>query len=681
MLDIIIPIKNSKSSLSETLTELLPQLEDGDRVIIGDYGSIDGLNVDFFPDNEKILYLKSLLTTETKIINEAIKYYCNNQYVMILDPRCAPMPDFLMKIKTELKEDLVILCKVDRMDGQGKICKIDKRFLKDKAISAMCRMDCFCFPRRKALDIGLFNERFTANNSYTHGILFCEHLKEYAECNIHGITQFPCVYYRRLIRRKMKEQAVYNYIKNEKPQVEYKHASIIIPSDDLDSVRHLLNEKDEIISFNTGTFTICTKIYKAIKNSKHDLIILLNPEGKHYLCNTIEFFKDFYEPRKHPFLISNPSNIYYIIYENMIEKADYRQIDNFTSICFSKDTLQKIDSSLHTKLVDVMKGMASNRKIEMIKGIITGKKGRGKIAIIENAPYTNIPSIEKILPIDRVPIIGKLKKRISGKLEIVSSNKNVCKNRSYSFLIPYMHEKGRFILLKKCLEKLKKLEIISKDNIQICIHEVGYRRGLDDDFVKDYTYLYTKFKGLFNRAWVINRGIREMATGEILILMDGDLITNAGWLKEIFNCNYPAVAWGTIFFLNKNNTKKYIDTGQIDTQNYRKRRVPNILGAAGGATFIPRKIFFDLKGIPEVFAGWGGEDNIFLSKLNAYGYPTMKFRSTLYHLFHSHRTKGGDRNIVKKCQYIFKWNKQQWMEYNERIGDNWGKQEWKKISI
>lgn len=685
MLDIVIPIKNCTSSLAKTLRGLLPQLEDKDRVIVGDCGSIDGLNEDFFPDNDKIFYLKSF-STETKIINDAIKYYCNNPYVMILDSRCIPQPDFLMRIKRKLEEDLIILCKADKIDGHGKICEIDERFLENKADPTMCRMYCFCFPREKALEVGLFNELFRANNSYTHGIHFCKYLKEYAGCRIHGITQFPCVHRQSTFRKENKEHDFYTNIKYEKPVELYRYASIIIPTDNLDRISHLLDERDEIISFNAGTFTICKKIYEAIQNSKHNLIILLNPKGRHRLCNTIRIFKDFYEPHKHPLLISDPTKKYYTIYEgNMIKKVGYHRIDNFTSMCFSKDILQKIDTSLHTDLVDIMKGIASNgEKIEMIKGIITGKKAKGKIAIIEYIPPNAPPSIENISVVGKKKIKKKIKRKIkrkikSSRLEVVTDNDIITygQNRSYSFLIPYMHNEERFILLKKCLEKLPK----QKDNIQICIHEVGPKRGLDDDFVKDYIYLYTKFDGLFNRAWVINRGIRELATGEILILMDGDLIVDTGWFKEIFSYNEPAVAWGRIFFLSKVNTKKYIDTGQIDIHNYKKVRVPNIAGAAGGATFIPRRIFFDLKGIPEVFDGWGGEDNIFLAKLYAYGYPTKRFRSTLYHLFHSHRTKGGDKDIVRKCNHLLKWNKQKWIEYNKRVGDNWGKQKWERISI
>ena len=680
MLDIIIPIKNCTGLLTKSLTELLPQLEDGDRVIIGDHGSIDGLNEDFFPDNEKIFYLKSF-STETKIINEAIKYYCNNQYVMILDPRCVPLPDFLIKIKKELEEDLVILCKVDEIDGQGKICATDKRFLKNKADPTMCRMYCFCFPRRKALDVGLFNEFFNANNSYTHGVLFCKHLKEYTGCRIHGITQFSCVYRQSSRERGNKEQELHKNIKYKNPQIElYRRASIIIPTDNLDSVSHLLDERDEIISFNAGTSTICKKIYEAIQNSKHDFIILLNPEGRHRLCNTIRLFKDFYEPHEHPFLISDPNEKYYTIYEgNLVKKVGYHQIDNFTSMCFSKDILPIIDPSLHTNLVSIMKGIASNGEIEMVKGIITGKKGRGKIVIIENIP----PVMNKIAGIENIPA-GRRKKKIKpvkrhdANLEVIGDDDIIVngQNRLYTFLIPYMHREERFVLLKKCLEKLP----ISKDNIQICIHEVGPERGLDDDFIKDYTYLYTKFDGLFNRAWAINRGIREMATGEILILMDGDLIVDTGWLNEIFSYTKPAVAWGKIYFLNENNTKKYIDTGEIDIKNYRKLKVPNIWGAAGGATFIPRKIFFDLRGIPEIFDGWGGEDNVFLSKLHIYGYQLQRFNSILYHLFHKHRSKGV-KDVVNVCQQVLKWDEQQWTEYNKKVGDNWGQPVWRRMSI
>lgn len=259
----------------------------------------------------------------------------------------------------------------------------------------------------------------------------------------------------------------------------------------------------------------------------------------------------------------------------------------------------------------------------------------------------------------------------------VESKISVEFSRSISIIIPYMHNPKRFPLLVECLKTLPNPK--NSKNVEICIHEIGKSRVINPEFVKNFKYCFTKFEGVFDRAWVINTGVNKLATGERLLIMDSDLIVTSQWLREINSSeNKVYIAWGQLYCLTSQETDEYLKTHQIIERKGRTKW-PSLRGSAGAATLIDRKVFDVVKGIPEDFSGtWGGEDNAFLSKLKGLDFQYGTFSSKIYHLYHEHKTPT-NREISRKSLPILKWEKKQWQERLSEIGDNWGKNNQMKI--
>lgn len=218
-----------------------------------------------------------------------------------------------------------------------------------------------------------------------------------------------------------------------------------------------------------------------------------------------------------------------------------------------------------------------------------------------------------------------------------------------------------------CLESLVR---VSNNQFEICIHESGPKRELN--LPSKYKYLFTEYKGIFHRAWAINRGVKILATGKVLILMDGDLIVNSDWMKEVLSCDHPTTGWGRILWINEQGTDKFLKTKSYSEDHIEKRKTPSKGSAAGAITIISTELFSDLGGIPEDFTGsWGGEDNAFWSKLTAFDYKFRSLNSEILHLYHSKSTPRVT-SVQKKAILMYYWTKAQWQEYVKAVGDNWG---------
>jgi len=240
-------------------------------------------------------------------------------------------------------------------------------------------------------------------------------------------------------------------------------------------------------------------------------------------------------------------------------------------------------------------------------------------------------------------------------------------NTKYSIIIPYQHSAERLPLLYACLESLLKH---SNNQFEICIHEVGEKQHLS--LSDKYKYLFTKYSGVFHRAWAINRCAKEISTGDMLVLMDGDLIIDSSWVKSVISCNKVSIGWDRLHLLNRKGTKKYLRSKYIHKELIEKTKSPSMGSAAGAAMIIPRKIFFELKGIPEDFIGsWGGEDNAFWSRLVTFGYKVNILNASIYHLHHSPSTPRV-KAIQRKVFPMMYWNRLQWLEYNRVIDNHWG---------
>lgn len=237
-----------------------------------------------------------------------------------------------------------------------------------------------------------------------------------------------------------------------------------------------------------------------------------------------------------------------------------------------------------------------------------------------------------------------------------------------SVVIPYMHTQERLRLLIECIKSIP-------DGPEICILEIGRKqhlRNLDNKC----RYAFVKYDNDINhRGWALNLGVRKLSTGKKLILMDADIVVSPEWYEAVKKCDYPsAVAWGTMYYLDKESTDRFCKGDFSRQMTAEKIKYPSISGPAGGITLIDRKLFYDIKGVPENFENtWGGPDNTLFSKLETFGYPFRCLPIEVIHLWHSKNTPRVKR-IASKARSMMRWPEQRWREELNKIGNNWGKE-------
>lgn len=239
-----------------------------------------------------------------------------------------------------------------------------------------------------------------------------------------------------------------------------------------------------------------------------------------------------------------------------------------------------------------------------------------------------------------------------------------------SIIIPYMHTPERKLLLLETIKAIPKVP-----EVEICVHEIG-RKHIAASFIPSgiCKYKFTKYDSdIMHRAWAMNVGVRELSTGSKIVLLDADVIVSSDWLEEIKKCDYPAVAWDSMCYLTEESTQRFLKNDFSKPIQLEKIKTPSLLGPAGGITIIDRKLFYEVKGVPENFEGtWGGEDNVLFSKLILFGYPFKHLKSRVFHLYHSKSTPR-NMDILLFAREMLRWTKEDWDIELEKIGDNWGK--------
>jgi predicted glycosyltransferase involved in capsule biosynthesis len=192
-------------------------------------------------------------------------------------------------------------------------------------------------------------------------------------------------------------------------------------------------------------------------------------------------------------------------------------------------------------------------------------------------------------------------------------------------------------------------------------------------------YKFTKYNGIFHRAWTINYGVKHISTGNILVLMDGDILLNDQWVNELKNkirnkIVRPIISWSSMFYTDKKSTNKYLQTQEFEPVPHPTFGIqhPNIKKVIGGVTIIPRNIFYNVKGYPEDFRDtWGYEDNAFILKLLHSKYKLDFFNDTrLLHLYHEPTTVSNPK-IQSKYTIMMTWDSKKWKKYINAI-EIWG---------
>lgn len=255
--------------------------------------------------------------------------------------------------------------------------------------------------------------------------------------------------------------------------------------------------------------------------------------------------------------------------------------------------------------------------------------------------------------------------------------------KTYSIILPFMFNGDRFPLFIASLDSILHL-IKNNNNWELCIHETGPKQHLNNYFFADYQdynikYKYTKYDRIFHRAWALNVGVKYLANNNYLILGDSDLLYTQEWFNSIQKIKEPCAGWEKCNMLTKDATEYYLRHKTIKS-DFVETHCPHKANDAGKITFIPKKVFYEICGVPEHFKDtYGGEDNALAAKLEAFGYIFHGIKNaTIYHLYHEHKTVC-NINITKQAHdMLWKWDKNRWLEENKK---EWGKITYPKTNI
>jgi hypothetical protein len=520
------------------------------------------------------------------------------------------------------------------------------------AISRNCKtilfVDFLNVSERKKKQIEMFSNyvdyRFFTNYEFSQNICKKTSLDAYFISTNPNITQF----YPESLTKKY-DLCLFEKLDNETLLKEFNNLNLNVcfigENDSNDEIRTKINSSKIIIDFNS------TEIYSDL--------FLTSFFCKSFLLSNYYNKDDEISSEKHYVYFSNEQSLinlieYYLFYE--------KKRNEISSSGFNYITKNKTWENISKKILEILltnKGM----KKKITENFIIQSSVR------KNIPQSNIPNINNNFKETKHVYHESFTNNLLSETEFHSSI-SISSNKKILFVIPFMYEEKRFELFKKCLASLPNPQ--TSKNVEIGIHEIGRQRMLNPEFLVDYQYHFSKFDGVFNRAWSINSGIKLFSKEETkkIVFIDSDLIVTNEWLNEVLEKDGLYVAWGKIYYLTEEETNHYFQTGQILEKNGRTKQ-PSIRGAAGGATLIDKQDFYKIRGIPESVHGWGAEDNLFMHKAREFGYPFLKFNSKIYHLYHSHRTQI-DKESINSHKHMFDWNLQNWKEYNEKIEDNWG---------
>jgi hypothetical protein len=253
----------------------------------------------------------------------------------------------------------------------------------------------------------------------------------------------------------------------------------------------------------------------------------------------------------------------------------------------------------------------------------------------------------------------------------------------FSIIIPFMYNGDRWPLFKASMERLYKCTK-DHDNIEIIVHETSPRKYLSHNFIEKHeiVHLYSKYDGLFHRAWNLNVAAKHLAIGGVFVFFDADLLIDKSWVKDLLACDKSRYhfGYGVVTDLTESSTKYFLKTGSV-SKPFLRTRWASAHANGGSINVIPRDIFFNIGGWPESYKdkGYGGEDNSLLFKMLSLGYHKDNsqktpnkgdFKSTIYHMWHGHETKKDDSRFDVFHKHK-KYDRNDWLEHIKRNYD-WG---------
>uniref|UniRef100_A0A6M3IX95 Putative glycosyltransferase n=1 Tax=viral metagenome TaxID=1070528 RepID=A0A6M3IX95_9ZZZZ len=370
---IIIPAYNVFKQLIITFNSIYPQLSDNDQVIIADNGSTDGLSDDFYPRYKHISYFRSVdHCSESTILNIAIREYAVNDNIIVLDPLSIMQPDFLKEARKICDDKTIIICRADRYN-QKKAVVIDKKLPIKILNSELCDMYALIFPKNPAFKVGLFNEYYIEDNSCSHGITLCDCLIKMQKCNLRFSDNTKVIRQigkdRKNLDKRMAdvfcskmEDGTYKYIdENGKCRIidesKLVSATILIPSKQCDDLiydtKSQIRENDQLVIFSGGSENIVKRLKEAIKASKNDCIILLNPESNFDTADFIIDMKLNYNKDSFSIMLSDEYDTSDITIDNVFRVKDKLNMTFFRGLFNDKvlEVTQNNTNKIIKKLV------------------------------------------------------------------------------------------------------------------------------------------------------------------------------------------------------------------------------------------------------------------------------------------------------------------------------------------
>lgn len=224
--------------------------------------------------------------------------------------------------------------------------------------------------------------------------------------------------------------------------------------------------------------------------------------------------------------------------------------------------------------------------------------------------------------------------------------------KGVSIVIPHGGQ-DRLPHLQACLENLKGCENVG----EIIVAEMDFAPRADDVSRRlADKYIFIKRTDLFEKARVLNAA-SAFAECEFILWLDNDLLVSKDFVgkaaaeTQAKNLDF-LIAYSEIKYLAHEDTEKFF-SGKIAPENCRPIRIYSNMMTDGGAVVIRTDFIKKHGGIPEVFHGWGGEDNAWHHKVRLFGKTgRASAKNIAYHLYHDlSGGNGGDAHRLANPNY------------------------------
>jgi glycosyltransferase involved in cell wall biosynthesis len=201
-------------------------------------------------------------------------------------------------------------------------------------------------------------------------------------------------------------------------------------------------------------------------------------------------------------------------------------------------------------------------------------------------------------------------------------------------------------------ERIKNLEVVLEwltnfDIEVIVVEEDDSPKSKDMIQSKNYKYVFVENKGVFNRSWGFNVGVKH-STRNIVVCADNDMIIS----RELFNICYKRCQEGlhavspfvNVIDLTEEETNNFIkaineDRSKVLSDPVQRTNFRNgIMNLCSGIVFFRKDGLKEIGMWEEIFRGWGGEDNAMSIKFQKLRKPTEILKGKCFHLFHNRTT-------------------------------------------